>query len=124
MKKIKTDDADRGLLLQFWPNQSRFPLIFKMQTDAPVLLTSRKNLLYLLQLSQSVHLIWRNIYLLLRHVVGFSQKTVGYLKKLQISLNYLGDPQHIRDICTNSHSTAYKVILISLKQISKELQNA
>ena len=40
LKKIKAGDAEGILVVPFWPNQLWFPLIFKMLTDAPVLLTS------------------------------------------------------------------------------------
>ena len=64
-----------------------------MVTDAPVLLTSRKHLLHLPQHPQTMHHIWRNIDLLACHLAGSSQKTAGYLKKLQASFKQNGDPK-------------------------------
>ena len=91
MKKIKAKYPEVILVVPFWPNQPWFPLIFKMLTDALVLLTSRKHLLHLSQHPQTVHSIWRKMDLLVCHLAGSSQKTAGYLKKLQASSKHHGD---------------------------------
>ena len=122
LKKIKTENAEGILVVPFWPNQPWFPLVFKMLTDAPVLLTSRKHLLHLPQHPETVHPIWRKINLLICHLAGSSQKAVGYLEKLQASSKLPRDHQQSKDIratCTSSHTIAYNGILVPLKQISK-----
>ena len=83
LKKINADNADGILAVPSWPNQPWFSLIFKMLTDAPVLLTLRKHLLHLPKHLQTLHSIWRKKDLLVCHLAGFSQKTAGYLKKLR-----------------------------------------
>lgn len=44
LKRIKTENAAGILIVTFWPNQPWFPHTFKMLTDVPVVLASRKNL--------------------------------------------------------------------------------
>ena len=85
LKKIKAKNAEGILVVSFWANQPWFPLIFKMLTVAPVLLTSKKHLLHLPQHPQTLHPIWRKIDLLVCHLAGSSQKIAGFLKKLQES---------------------------------------
>ena len=123
LKKIKVEDAEDILVAPFWLNQPRFPLIFKMLTDAPILLISRKNLLHLPQHPQTLHLIWRKVDLLACHLAGSSQKTAGYLSSEEatgiIEASWRSEGKDIRATCTNSPSIAYKRILIPLKQISK-----
>ena len=59
LEKIKAKNAEGILVVPYWPNQPWFPHIFKIMTDAPVLLTSRKHLLHLPQHPQTLHPIWR-----------------------------------------------------------------
>ena len=66
--------------------------------------------------------MWRKIDLLVFYLAGSSQKTAGYLKKLQTLSKYHGNPQQGKDIratCSNFRSIADKGILILLKQILK-----
>ena len=107
LKKVKTENAEGILVVTFWPNQPWSPLAFKILTDAPALLTSRKHLLHLPQHQQTLHPIWRKIDLLVYHLANSSQKTANYLKKLQASSKHHGNSQQgkdIRAICTNSRS--------------------
>ena len=76
LEKIKTENVEGILVVQFWPNQPWFPLVFKMLPDTPVLLTSRKYLLHLPQHPETLHPIWRKINLLLCRLAGSSQNTV------------------------------------------------
>ena len=98
------------MVVPFWPNQPWFPLVFKMLTDASVLLTSRKHLLHLPEHPETLHPIWRKMNLLICHLAGSSQKTVGYLKKLHASPKLPGDHQQSKDIratCTSSQFSHY-----------------
>ena len=81
-----SDQINHGFLLYWkWWLMYQFPLILG-------------NIYYTYpQHPQTTHHIRRKIDLLACHLAGFSQKTAGYLKKLQASFKQNGDPKQGKD---------------------------
>ena len=55
LKKIKAEKAEGILVVPYWPNQALFPVSFKMLIDIPVLITSGKSFLKVLQYPELMH---------------------------------------------------------------------
>ena len=55
LKKIRAEKAEGILVVPYWPNQALFPVSFKMLIDIPVLITSGKSFLKVLQYPELMH---------------------------------------------------------------------
>ena len=69
-KKMKAEKAEGILVVSYWPNQARFPMLIKVLIDTPVLLTSRKHFLKLPQNLQLVHSMWKKVDMVVCHLAG------------------------------------------------------
>ena len=59
MSKISQDEAERTIVVPYWPNQVWYPVMLKMLISVPILLNSRKSLLQLPQSADQNHPMWQ-----------------------------------------------------------------
>ena len=122
LKKIKAEKAEGILVVPYWPNQVWFPVLFKMLIDIPILITSRKNLLKLLQYPELVHPMWRKIDRVVCHLAGSSQKSMKFQRKPKTYWKHCGHRQQGKDMLgmySDSHNIVINGMLIPFRQPPK-----
>ncbi|GFO45303.1 reverse transcriptase/ribonuclease h/methyltransferase [Plakobranchus ocellatus] len=86
LQKIKMEKATGTLVAPLWPTQPFFPILLKMLTQEPVVLSARKKLLYLPSMPEESHPLHRKLRLVVCKISGSDSEKIDFRWRQQ---NYL-----------------------------------
>ena len=127
LKKISSERSEGVLVVPLWPNQSWYPIIFKMIISIPIIINSRSRLLRLPSEPERTHPLWKKLDLLVCHISGNKNCQNNFQQTLSLSLNIRGERKLTRNmLCTfaSSRSFVMNEMKIPFRQLKKQVLNS
>ena len=110
LKKITYDQAEGVLIVPYWPNQSWYPMLFKLIVSIPIIIPSRTRLLHLPSEKDAIHPMWRKMSLLALNLSGKKEAAHNFQKKLFTSSSVRGETVQTGNISRTFKSSEYFVL--------------